>query len=39
MLMKSIKEKLLVLEDNTLVFPGHGDSTTIGQEKNENPYL
>jgi glyoxylase-like metal-dependent hydrolase (beta-lactamase superfamily II) len=38
-LMRSIKEKLLVLEDNTLVFPGHGDSTTIGQEKNENPYL
>jgi hydroxyacylglutathione hydrolase len=39
LLMKSIREKLIVLDNNTLVFPGHGDSTTIGQEKNENPYL
>ncbi|TYQ12896.1 UNVERIFIED_CONTAM: glyoxylase-like metal-dependent hydrolase (beta-lactamase superfamily II) [Acetivibrio alkalicellulosi] len=29
----SIKNKLLVLEDKTLVFPGHGDETTIGAER------
>jgi len=36
---KSIKEKLLVLNENTLVFPGHGDVTTIGEEKEYNKYL
>lgn len=32
-LMKSIKEKLLKLDGNTLVYPGHGPSTTIENEK------
>lgn len=32
-LMSSIKEKLLKLPDETVVFPGHNDSTTIGDEK------
>ncbi|NLJ59377.1 MAG: MBL fold metallo-hydrolase [Firmicutes bacterium] len=32
-LMKSIEEKLLVLPDETLVYPGHGPSTTIGRER------
>ncbi|MFQ9515199.1 MAG: MBL fold metallo-hydrolase [Eubacterium sp.] len=32
-IMKSIREKLLVLPEETEVFPGHNDSTTIGAEK------
>ncbi len=35
----SIKEKLLVLEDETKVYPGHGFSTTIGKERKGNPCL
>ena len=32
-LMKSITEKLMKLDDDTSVFPGHGGATTIGREK------
>lgn len=35
----SIKEKLLTLPDETLVVPGHGPNTTIGEEREENPFL
>jgi len=38
-LITSIKEKLLVLPDETVVFSGHGAPTTIGYEKRNNPYL
>lgn len=38
-LIKSAKEKLLVLPDNTIVLPGHGEETTIADEKKYNPYL
>ena len=37
-LSRSIKEKLMVLPENTLVFPGHGEGTTIGDEKKYNPF-
>jgi glyoxylase-like metal-dependent hydrolase (beta-lactamase superfamily II) len=39
LLMKSIKEQLLTLPDETQIFPGHGPSTTIGRERAENPFL
>ncbi len=38
-LIKSIKTKLFLLNDDTSVFCGHGPSTTIGKEKNTNPFL
>lgn len=38
-LIQSITEKLLVLPDDTVVYSGHGPSTTIGEEKLYNPYL
>ncbi len=37
--IKNIKEKLMVLDDNISVYPGHGFSTTIGKERRENPYI
>ncbi len=37
-LVRSIKEKLFVLPDETKVYPGHGESTTIGHEKKYNPF-
>jgi len=38
-LIKSIKEKLCVLPDETVVCPGHGPTTTIANEKAHNPFL
>jgi hydroxyacylglutathione hydrolase len=38
-LVSGIEAKLLPLPDPTLVFPGHGDDTTIGRERMENPFL
>ena len=38
-LLQSIKEQLFVLPDETIVYPGHGPHTTIGNEKKFNPYL
>lgn len=38
-LINGIKQKLLTLPDNTVVYPGHGPATTIGAEKRGNPFL
>ena len=37
-LNRSIKEKLMNLPDETKVYPGHGDATTISQERMYNPF-
>lgn len=39
LLINSIIDKLLVLDGETKVYPGHGESTTIDSEKNNNPFL
>jgi glyoxylase-like metal-dependent hydrolase (beta-lactamase superfamily II) len=39
LLIKSIKEKLLTLADDTVIYPGHGPSSTIGEEKKNNPFI
>ncbi|MDD5432175.1 MAG: MBL fold metallo-hydrolase [Candidatus Omnitrophica bacterium] len=39
LLKKNIKEKLLALPPETIVYPGHGDSTTISEEINNNPFF
>ncbi|MCL4542722.1 MAG: MBL fold metallo-hydrolase [Deltaproteobacteria bacterium] len=38
-IINSIKNKLLILDDGVLVLPGHGEATTIGEEKKYNAYL
>ena len=38
-LMNSVKQKLFVLPEETKVYPGHGESTTIGYEKKYNPFI
>jgi len=38
-LISSIKTKLLNLDENTIVYPGHGPETSIANEKRMNPFL
>ena len=38
-LLNSIRTELFVLPDETVVYPGHGEQTTIGFEKKHNPYV
>ena len=39
LLLRSIREQLLTLPDETHVLPGHGPATTIGAERQTNPFL
>jgi len=39
MILRSIHSKLMVLPESAVVVPGHGASTTIGREKERNPFL
>jgi hydroxyacylglutathione hydrolase len=38
-IIRSLKDKVLQLPDETIVYPGHGPSTTIGEERETNPFL
>jgi glyoxylase-like metal-dependent hydrolase (beta-lactamase superfamily II) len=38
-ILRSIHQKLLLLPDETVVYPGHGTVTTIGEERASNPFL
>ena len=38
-LLNSIKTKVLILDDKTKVYPGHGPVTTVGRERKKNPFL
>jgi len=38
-LINSIKNEIMVLDSNTIVYPGHGPKTTINNEKKYNPFL
>ncbi len=39
LLLKNIRTKLFVLPDETIIYSGHGESTSIGHEKLHNPFL
>jgi hydroxyacylglutathione hydrolase len=38
LLVRGIRQKLFTLPDDTIVYPGHGNSTTVGREKRANPF-
>jgi glyoxylase-like metal-dependent hydrolase (beta-lactamase superfamily II) len=38
-IIRSLRDRVLALPDDTLVIPGHGPRTTIGEEREENPFL
>jgi len=38
-LHSNVKKKILTLPDNTLLLPGHGPMTTVGEEKRNNPFF
>jgi glyoxylase-like metal-dependent hydrolase (beta-lactamase superfamily II) len=38
-IMRSLRDRVLTLPDETVVIPGHGPRTTIGEEREENPFL
>jgi glyoxylase-like metal-dependent hydrolase (beta-lactamase superfamily II) len=38
-LIRSITQKLFTLKDDTIVYPGHGEPSTIGEEKKSNPFF
>jgi glyoxylase-like metal-dependent hydrolase (beta-lactamase superfamily II) len=38
-ILRSLRDRLMVLPDTTRVLPGHGSETTIGEEKQSNPFL
>ena len=39
LLIQMIRQKIMVLPDNVVVYPGHGPHTTVGTERSSNPFL
>ncbi|MCK4272683.1 MBL fold metallo-hydrolase, partial [bacterium] len=39
LLLASVRNKLLVLDEDMIVYPGHGPVSNIGTEKKENPFF
>jgi glyoxylase-like metal-dependent hydrolase (beta-lactamase superfamily II) len=39
LLLRNIREKMFTLPDDTLVLPGHGPVSTVGREKQNNPFF
>jgi glyoxylase-like metal-dependent hydrolase (beta-lactamase superfamily II) len=39
LLIRAVREKIFVLPDDTVLFPGHGPATTVGEEKRSNPFF
>ena len=38
-MLASLRDRVLVLDDETVVLPGHGPTTTVGRERASNPFL
>jgi glyoxylase-like metal-dependent hydrolase (beta-lactamase superfamily II) len=38
-LIRAVREKIFTLPDRTVLFPGHGPATTVGEERRSNPYF
>jgi glyoxylase-like metal-dependent hydrolase (beta-lactamase superfamily II) len=38
-LLASVRNELLALDDDTVIYPGHGPGSTIGAEKRDNPFF
>jgi glyoxylase-like metal-dependent hydrolase (beta-lactamase superfamily II) len=38
-LLRAVREKIFTLPDETILFPGHGPATTVGEEKRTNPFF
>ncbi|MGZ5400044.1 MAG: MBL fold metallo-hydrolase [Nocardioides sp.] len=38
-MLRSLRDKVLTLADDVVVLPGHGEQTSIGQERHSNPFL
>lgn len=38
-LLRSIQDNILNKEDDTIIYPGHGPATTVGEERKNNPFL